>query len=962
MTTGGGAPGPRRDFLFFLFALAALSIVWLGRAAAGEVFVSTETVWRSVQPWSGTLPSPPPPHNENLADPPTIWLPMQAATRAMVREWLSGGEPPLWCAQSFCGAPWLGNMSSALFSPFTWLFVVLPFAPAFAVCAAAKWLLAGIGSWLLARRLGIGPAGRALAGLGFAFCGFQVVWIDSCLTNVSAWAPWLLLAIERALERPTAGRAVALALASWQVLVGGHPETSVYVALGAFVFAACRWAGAPRRTLESLGALLLGAALGGLLSVAQWWPFLEYAFASFGHELRERAGTLFRPVLAPGSVRGLLLIGASLLVAVPSLRYCARDAGAERGTRASSARFGLALLLVAAGGAGLREVGLRPGLLLFGLPDLHGRSLDGGSYLGPLTYQDVAAGAVGAVVLVLGLAGACVRGREPAARALSAVALAASARFLRIPLLSQALDLLPGFEASASTRALCVVALALLLLAAGALDCWPQRRTALVRASAGAVALLVGIHFPSEAFAKARREGGLERSGESVALLEAPGDLLARGPAGLGGTFRLRVPPDAEFVTFRVNDRELGRARPEPDAAKAGEALVEWRWVASQRVEDGLYHVVADATMKGGDSRRLAEGWIDATRPLVLGPRLLVPAAALALALLLLGLARLRPAPVLVVFLSGVELAFFGARYNDSTPVERLPGRSAPEPIPLLQEKRRELGPFRVFAARTHLHPNLQLLFADPPIEVLRGYDALEPVDYVHVLNWLYRDGAEVPWVEMDFSTLDFEGYPGEWLADLLNARYAMSEEAPPAGWSEAWRQTPAAPGRSPLRLHENPDALPRAFAVQRAVGLLDAHARREDFRRIALWDEPGEKSFPGEGRVASLELARGRIQVALESDAGTILVVSENFLSSGGASGWRATIDGEAAEVRRTHGSFLSVVVPTGGRHQIELVYRPRSVALGAAASGGGALLLLALLAASRIRRLRVAGAPSRG
>jgi len=109
-----GGRATRRRFLLFLTALALLAALHLGRALKGDVFVSTETVWRDVEPWRGLAP-PPPVHNANLADPPTVWLPMQALTRSIVRN----GESPLYTPESYAGAPWLGNMSSALFSPFT---------------------------------------------------------------------------------------------------------------------------------------------------------------------------------------------------------------------------------------------------------------------------------------------------------------------------------------------------------------------------------------------------------------------------------------------------------------------------------------------------------------------------------------------------------------------------------------------------------------------------------------------------------------------------------------------------------------------------------------------------------------------------------------------------------------------------------------------------------------------------
>jgi len=941
MTTGGAEAADRRGLLLVVVALGALACAYLGRALAGEAFVSTETVYRTVEPWSGSEAATLPRHNENLADQPTVWLPMQAATRAMVRDWFAGGEPPLWCPQSYCGAPWLGNMSSALFSPFTWLFVALPFVPAFALCAAAKWLLAGTGAWLLARRLGIAPAGRLLAAVAWAFCGFQVVWIDSCLTNVSVWAPWLLLAIERVLARPDAGPTAALALASWQVLVGGHPETSLYVALGAAVYAACRWFSAPARSARGAVALAAGAALGGVLAVAAWWPFLEYAFRSFGHELRGRLPDLFHA--------GPLLVRAAALAAlalpfVLARRALRRGAPATGGQRALLAA-GAAALAVAAGVAASAG-SVRPTLLLELLPDWFGRSLNGESYGGPFTYQDVVAGFCGGALFLLALAAALVRFEDGGVRALVLVALVAGARTFRIPLLDSMISSLPQVGTTAATRALVMVALPVALLAGFALDELRLRPRRLAACAGGLLLFLAAFAAAGDELPfRLRGEGPSEARADGPGF-HPPGNLADPGPSGLGCELGGLAPAGAARVRILVNGREMAVVAAAPPTA-AGLRPFSWRWVGSHRLEGDVYELRAEALDEQGGAQPFDSVPARCERHVRPGARWAVHLGAIAAVLLAALFLPWRARAATVLLAASVELLHFGVRYNATTPPGRLPG--AIDPLPALARARAEHGPLRVFTARTHLHPNLHLLF---DVDVLRGYDALEPVDYIRVLDVLYRGGVEVPWLELDFTTLDFDGFPGADLADVLNVRYALSAEPPPHGWREVWRRATAGP---PLALHENPDALPRAFTVQRALGALDAWARREDLRTLAAWDEPGERAFEGRGRVAALDHRRGRIRATVESDAGTILVVSENF------GGWRATLDGAPAEIRRTHGTLLSVVVPAGGRREVELVYRPLSALLGAAASGGGLLALLALAAAAMRARPPPAPLPER-
>lgn len=918
----------REAYLLLLAPLALLAALQLGRALTGEVFVSTETVWRDVQPWRGLAP-PPPVHNENLADPPTVWLPMQALTRSIVRS----GESPLYTPESYAGAPWLGNMSSALFSPFTWLFVLLPFQPAFAICAALKWLLAGSGAWLLARRLGAGTAGSVLAGLVFAFCGFQVVWISSCLTNVAVCAPWLLLALDRLIERPTAGATALAALAAWQVLVGGHPETSLYVGLGAAVYAAARLAATPRRG-RALVACLAAGAVAALLAAPQWLPFLDYALHSFGRQLRLQTPRLFAPLVDPFTLVGAVVGVAGLAAALYGVRTVRRDATSARG-------YAGALVAFLIGGVALRVVGLRPMVVVELLPDWYGRSLDGGSYGGPLTYNDVTAGFCGAATFVLGLA-TMLRGGDARVKALAIAALVAGARFFRVPLVSQLLDAVPQLEQTGSTRALAFVALAVALAAGiGVAGVAAGDRT-LRRMVVAVLVLFAGALAPCESVAASSAPAPPSKDGSWVCRLDETHRSLLEPGDGKGVLLEGTCSPEVVEITIVANGREVGRAAPTPapegEKNDPGLARWSWRWLGSQRLDEGLLQLRLDARLRDG-SVKSHDAWTeDLTRRPRPSPRWLVPLLALA-ALLLMQLVPGAGARVALVLLVVVgDLLFFGVNYNDTTPRERMP--AAVEPIPLLQREFAERGPFRLFPARVALHPNLHALFG---LEVMRGYDALEPLRYAQLLRFLNRGQVDVPWFELDFSTLQLEpATTSRALFDLLGFRYVLSEEPAPAGFIERWR-------RGGLVLYENPSALPRAFTRQRFMSVADMLARHEDPCAAAAFEEPGEGSFAGTARVAAFERERGTLRATVESEQGTVLIVTEN------SAGFRATIDGAEEPVRTTHGCFLSVKVPAG-RHEVVFRYRPAAVVHGLIAGGIGVLLMLALTLLN-LRRAPAAG-----
>ncbi|HYT93795.1 MAG TPA: YfhO family protein, partial [Gemmataceae bacterium] len=78
----------------------------------------------------------------------------------------------------------------------------------------------------------------------------------------------------------------------------------------------------------------------------------------------------------------------------------------------------------------------------------------------------------------------------------------------------------------------------------------------------------------------------------------------------------------------------------------------------------------------------------------------------------------------------------------------------------------------------------------------------------------------------------------------------------------------------------------------------------------------------------------------------------SEAFLVLGDVyyPGWRVRIDGQPTHIYRTDSVLRGVVVPPG-KHVVEFVYRPRSLAHGLAITGVAALLLLGLLVWRRRR-----------
>lgn len=155
---------------------------------------------------------------------------------SLARRQLHDGQLPLWNPYSYAGMPLHGDMQSALLFPLTWLALTLPVETAFGWMALLKLLIAGLGAYAFARRLGVGRAGALVAGLVYELSAPLVLWVQHMLGTELALLPWLLLATDRLAERPDRRGVALVALAVTLGIFAGHPETAMLNTLAATVY------------------------------------------------------------------------------------------------------------------------------------------------------------------------------------------------------------------------------------------------------------------------------------------------------------------------------------------------------------------------------------------------------------------------------------------------------------------------------------------------------------------------------------------------------------------------------------------------------------------------------------------------------------------------------------------------------------------------------------------------------
>jgi hypothetical protein len=230
------------------------------------------------------------------------WYPRLAALGRVLR----AGSWPLWEPGLGFGQPLLADPSVQVLYPVTWLSLALPWGAAYTGFVLVHLLVAGLGAERLAARLGAGRLGSWTAALAFVLSGP----VQSALNlwhhfAGTAWMPWVLLAVDTVVRRPSLAAALVLGLVlALQVLAGSADLCAMTLALSlalaaARLLRAMRARGRVRSALACCGAAL---TLATALTCALWWPASERVVRSVRRALPEDVRTAWS-VPAPGLAR-----------------------------------------------------------------------------------------------------------------------------------------------------------------------------------------------------------------------------------------------------------------------------------------------------------------------------------------------------------------------------------------------------------------------------------------------------------------------------------------------------------------------------------------------------------------------------------------------------------------------------------------------------------------------------------
>jgi uncharacterized membrane protein YfhO len=182
------------------------------------------------------------------------------------------GKWPLWNRFSYSGYPLAGNLHSAAFYPFNFLFAVLPLNSAWNWYLILGSILSSITMYGLIRTLGMSKGAGIVGGMAYGYCGYAISWMEfATATNSMIWIPLLILIIEKYFLNKNIRVLWWLSPVILMLITSGNFQMSIYGAIVLTTYSLYRF----KNNWSKLFLIFLFGALGILISSIALLPGLE---------------------------------------------------------------------------------------------------------------------------------------------------------------------------------------------------------------------------------------------------------------------------------------------------------------------------------------------------------------------------------------------------------------------------------------------------------------------------------------------------------------------------------------------------------------------------------------------------------------------------------------------------------------------------------------------------------------
>jgi hypothetical protein len=208
----------------------------------------------------------------------------------------------------------------------------------------------------------------------------------------------------------------------------------------------------------------------------------------------------------------------------------------------------------------------------------------------------------------------------------------------------------------------------------------------------------------------------------------------------------------------------------------------------------------------------------------------------------------------------------------------------------------------------------------------VRGYDAVDPHFMVRLLERASDPSvrgpsyARIQWMMPRLIAEETGTVRLAPILDMLNLRYAIMRQKPLVDW-------PVVAQSEGYWILENPNASPRAFVPEKAIGDSDNGALKKmeapDFKplEVAYLEESEQPISEASGKVSITTDLPAHVELEVEIDKEGIVVLADSW-----APDWTVTVDGQDAKSLRVNTAVRGVRVPAG-KHKVVWEYWPRLI-----------------------------------
>ncbi|MFL6247343.1 MAG: YfhO family protein, partial [Thermoanaerobaculia bacterium] len=195
--------------------------------------------------------------------------------QAAVRASLARGEWPLWNPYMLCGSMLAANMQSAPYDPLQLIALILKQPQAITFGAAMTFFLAGLFTFAFARALGLSEIASLIGAAAYMFSAIIAFYVGWPLGRAWALFPFILTGVRLVVRETSMRAAIVLTSAFVGILVVGHPESALHIVAVGVAYGAMEVAIV--RRLKPIVIAMLCGAIALLLTAIALLPFFEAA-------------------------------------------------------------------------------------------------------------------------------------------------------------------------------------------------------------------------------------------------------------------------------------------------------------------------------------------------------------------------------------------------------------------------------------------------------------------------------------------------------------------------------------------------------------------------------------------------------------------------------------------------------------------------------------------------------------